>query len=54
MLGLVSIGFSGRWIVNGTEAIAGLLGIGDSEEGLFITATATSIPELVTSLVSQY
>jgi len=54
---LILVGFTllflgGRWIVNGTVEVAELLGIGNSEVGLVIIASATSLPELVTSIMA--
>jgi cation:H+ antiporter len=50
--GLVMLFLGGRWIVNGTYAISDLLGISNSEVGLVVVATATSLPELATSIMA--
>lgn len=50
--GLVMLFLGGRWIINGTVAVAGLLKLTNSEVGLVIVATATSLPELATSVVA--
>jgi cation:H+ antiporter len=42
----------GRWIINGTVEVSELLGITNSEVGLVIIATATSLPELSTSIMA--
>jgi len=51
-LGLAGLYFGGNWIVKGVGEVAGALGIGESEAGLTIVATATSLPELVTSVIA--
>jgi cation:H+ antiporter len=51
-IGLLYLG--GRWIVNGASAVGALLGMSEALIGLTIVATATSLPELVTSAVAAY
>ncbi len=52
LLGLGALFIGGRWIVNGATAIATKLGISQSVIGLTLVALATSLPELVTSVVA--
>jgi len=51
-LGAFMLFIGGRWIINGTVAVSSLLGISNSEVGLVIIATATSLPELTTSIMA--
>ncbi len=44
--------FGGRWIVSGAIKIAGDFGVSDTFVGLTIIAVATSLPELVTSVIA--
>lgn len=44
--------FGGKWIVNGATEIAGNFGVSDTFVGLTIVAVATSLPELVTSVIA--
>jgi len=50
--GLVMLFMGGRWIVNGVVAVAELLNMQNSQVGLVIVASATSLPELVTSVMA--
>lgn len=52
--GLIGLYFGGSWIVDGSADVARLLGIKETDIGLVIVATATSLPELVTSAVAAY
>ncbi|MCF8302755.1 MAG: calcium/sodium antiporter [Bacteroidales bacterium] len=54
LAGLVGLYFGGNWIVEGSSDVARLLGIRETDIGLVIVATATSLPELVTSAVAAY
>jgi len=44
--------FGGKWIVSGATQIAGDFGMSDTFIGLTIVAVATSLPELVTSVIA--
>ena len=44
--------FGGKWIVSGATQIAGDFGVSDTFVGLTIVAVATSLPELVTSVIA--
>jgi cation:H+ antiporter len=44
--------FGGKWIVSGASQIAADLGMSDTLIGLTIVAVATSLPELVTSIIA--
>lgn len=50
--GLAGLYFGGEWIVGGAKVIAGLIGISESVVGLTIVASASSLPELVTSIIA--
>lgn len=50
--GGVGLFFGGRWIVEGATAIASNMGVSESTIGLTLVAMATSLPELVTSVVA--
>ena len=50
--GIAGLFFGGKWIVSGVSAISTDLGISESTIGLTIIAVATSLPELVTSIVA--
>jgi cation:H+ antiporter len=52
IVGAFLLFLGGRWIINGTVEVSALLGITNSEVGLVIIATATSLPELSTSIVA--
>ncbi len=51
--GITGLYFGGEWIVAGAIKVAGLLGMDESTIGLTIVATATSLPELVTSIIAS-
>lgn len=51
-IGSAGLFFGGRWIVDGATTIAGDLGVSESTIGLTLIAMATSLPELVTSIVA--
>jgi cation:H+ antiporter len=53
ILGLAGLYWGGRWIVDGTVVIAALFEISEGTVGLTIVAFATSLPELVTSIVAS-
>jgi cation:H+ antiporter len=53
-LGLISLVFGGKWIVDGAVAIAKNMGVSESLIGLTIVAVGTSLPELATSAVAAY
>jgi len=52
VLGLAALFISGRWIVNGATELAFRFGISQSVIGLTLVALATSLPELVTSILA--
>lgn len=51
-LGIAGLYFGGEWIVDGAVKVAGELGMSEATIGLTIIAFATSLPELVTSLLA--
>lgn len=51
-LGALGLFFGGRWIVDGASTIAEDFGVSQSTIGLTLIAAATSLPELVTSVVA--
>lgn len=51
-IGVFGLYLGGTWVSDGAVEIAGLLGISQSAIGLTIVAAATSLPELVTSIVA--
>lgn len=56
-IGLILVGsaglfFGGKWIVNGVDQLANDLGMSQTTIGLTIVAAATSLPELVTSIIA--
>jgi cation:H+ antiporter len=53
ILGLAGLYWGGQWIVAGTMDIALLFGISEGTVGLTIVAFATSLPELVTSVIAS-
>jgi len=52
LLGAVGLYFGGEWIVKGAEQISADLGVSQSVIGLTLIAGATSLPELVTSIIA--
>lgn len=52
IIGLGALFVSGSWIVNGAKEISNKMGISQSAIGLTLVALATSLPELVTSVVA--
>lgn len=52
MLGTVGLYFGGEWIVAGALFVAAELGMSEATIGLTIIAVATSLPELVTSVMA--
>ena len=52
LLGAVGLYFGGDWIVKGAEQISTDLGVSQSVIGLTLIAGATSLPELVTSIIA--
>ena len=53
LLGVVGLYFGGEWIVSGALFVAGELGMDEATIGLTIIAMATSLPELVTSIIAS-
>lgn len=51
-IGVVGLFFGGKWIVEGVSAISTDMGISESTVGMTIIAIATSLPELVTSIIA--
>lgn len=52
LLGAAGLYFGGDWIVSGAEQISTDLGVSQSVIGLTLIAGATSLPELVTSIIA--
>ena len=52
LLGIAGLYFGGEWIVDGAVIVAGDLGMSEATIGLTIVAVATSLPELVTSVMA--
>ena len=52
LIGSLGLFFGGRWIVEGASVISQDFGISESTVGLTLVAMATSLPELVTSIVA--
>ncbi len=52
LAGISGLYFGGEWIVNGAVLVASELGMSQATIGLTIVAVATSLPELVTSIVA--
>jgi len=51
-LGILGLGFGGKWIVDGAVSIATNLGMSENLVGLTLVAIGTSLPELVTSVTA--
>jgi len=51
--GIVGLYFGGEWIVEGAVFVATELGMDEATIGLTIIAMATSLPELVTSIIAS-
>jgi cation:H+ antiporter len=54
ILGLIGLGFGGKWIVDGAIKIATSFCLSQSLIGLTIVAVGTSLPELATSAIAAY
>lgn len=54
LLGMSGLFFGGKWIVAGAEQVAGDLGFSQSLIGMTLVAAATSLPELVTSVIASF
>lgn len=54
LLGMTGLFFGGKWIVAGAEQVAGDLGFSQSLIGMTLVAAATSLPELVTSVIASF
>jgi len=52
LIGSLGLYFGGKWIVGGATEVATLLGVSESVIALTLVAGATSLPELVTSVVA--
>lgn len=52
LVGSVALYFGGKWIVGGALVIAGKMGISETAMGLTLVSGATSLPELVTSILA--
>lgn len=50
--GVLMLFLGGKWIVGGADDVGRMLGLSEAVIGLTIVATATSLPELVTSIVA--
>lgn len=51
--GSVGLYFGGKWIVDGALDIARVIGISETAMGLTLVSGATSLPELVTSIIAS-
>ncbi len=54
ILGIISLFFGGKWVVDGAIVIAESFGLSEKLIGFTIVAVGTSLPELVTSAVAAY
>ncbi len=54
LLGIIGLGFGGKWIVDGATYIAQNLGVSEGFIGLSVVALGTSLPELATSAVAAH
>jgi len=52
-VGSIGLYFGGKWIVDGALDIARLIGISETAMGLTLVSGATSLPELVTSIIAS-
>ncbi len=52
VLGSLGLYFGGKWIVDGALVIASAMGISETAMGLTLISGATSLPELVTSIIA--
>ena len=52
VLGSFGLYFGGKWIVDGALVIASAMGISETAMGLTLISGATSLPELVTSIIA--
>jgi len=52
LIGISGLFFGGKWIVDGATVISSNMGVSESKIGLTLVAIATSLPELVTSIVA--
>ncbi|MBN2639901.1 MAG: calcium/sodium antiporter [Bacteroidales bacterium] len=50
--GSLSLYFGGKWVVDGALVVAGKMGISETAMGLTLVSGATSLPELVTSILA--
>jgi len=54
LLGVAGLYFGGKWVVDGAILIASEFGISKALVGITIIAVATSLPELVTSVIAAF
>lgn len=52
ILGVISLFFGGKWVVEGAVELSALIGLSEGFVGLTIIAVGTSLPELVTSIIA--
>ena len=52
LIGITGLFFGGKWIVKGASIIASDIGVSESTIGLTLIAMATSLPELITSIIA--
>ena len=52
--GIAGLYFGGNWVVNGATFIASEFGISQTLIGITVVAVATSLPELITSVVAAF
>ena len=53
LLGITGLYFGGKWIVEGAVSMAAIMEMDESTIGLTVIAMATSLPELVTSIIAS-
>lgn len=53
LLGITGLYFGGKWIVEDAVSMAAIMGMDESTIGLTVIAMATSLPELVTSIMAS-
>ena len=54
VIGILGLYFGGNWVVEGAVVIASDFGISQAMIGITVIAVATSLPELVTSVIAAY
>lgn len=54
LFGVSGLYFGGKWIVDSATVLGGRMGLSEEMMGMTVIAVATSLPELVTSLVAAF